>query len=175
MRMFTHYALQTPAAKPLNDWLDKAGPVSALMQTARELAVLEAEVLSLLPRGLQDGIAVAGVKQDARGIGQGQGERTLLLLAAHGAAAARVRQVVPTLLGRLQQRGSQITAIRVRVQPDVGRQGDWDTGPVERPRNGRMSATGLASLDQLTRELPDSPLREALKTLLSHHGPTSKP
>ncbi|WP_043349787.1 DciA family protein [Cupriavidus basilensis] len=169
MRMFTHYALQTPAAKPLNDWLDKAGPVSALMQTARELAVLEAEVLSLLPRGLQDGIAVAGVKQDARGIGQGQSERTLLLLAAHGAAAARVRQVVPTLLSRLQQRGSQITAIRVRVQPEVGRQGDWDTGPVVKPKVARMSATGLSSLTQLAQELPASPLRDALNTLLSHH------
>src|SRR5437868_2897884 len=100
MRMFTHHALQTPVAKPLNDWLNKSGPVSALMQTARELASLEAEVLSLLPRGLQDGIAVAGVKHDNRGP---QAEATLLLLAAHGAAAARVRQVVPTLLTRLQQ------------------------------------------------------------------------
>ena len=43
MRMFTHYALQTAAAKPLNDWLDKAGPVSALMQTARELAAQVAQ------------------------------------------------------------------------------------------------------------------------------------
>ena len=48
MRMFTHHALQTTSAKPLNDWLVKAGPVSALMQTARQLASLEAEVLSLV-------------------------------------------------------------------------------------------------------------------------------
>ncbi|KWR87644.1 DciA family protein [Cupriavidus sp. IDO] len=167
MRMFTHHALQTQAAKPLNDWLAKSGPVSTLMQTARELATLEAEVLSLLPPGMRDGIAVAGVKRDAR---TPQQEQVLLLLAAHGAAAARVRQVVPTLLSRLQQRGSQISAIRVRVQPEVGRKSDWDTGPVERPRtSGRMTATGLASLDQLAQSLPESPLRDALKTLLSHH------
>jgi len=167
MRLFTHHALQTPAAKPLNDWLAKAGPVSALMQAARELSALEAEVLSLLPAGMREGIAVAGVKHDPRNPQQGQ---VLLLLAAHGAAAARVRQVVPTLLSRLQQRGSRIDAIRVRVQPEAGRAGDWDTGPVQRPRtSGRMTPVGLACLDELARNLPASPLQDALKTLLSHH------
>lgn len=166
MRRFTHHALKTAAAKPLQDWLAKSGPVSGLMQTARQLSVLEAEVLSLLPAGMRAGIAVAGVKRDAVDA-NGQ---VLLLLAAHGAAAARVRQVVPTLLGRLQQRGSQITSIRVRVQPEVQRHADWDTGPVERKRTtGQMTPTGLANLDQLARTLPDSPLRDALNTLLSHH------
>jgi len=33
----------------------------------------------------------------------------------------------------------------------------------------RMSATGLSSLDELAQGLPDSPLRDALNTLLSHH------
>ena len=166
MRLFTHHALQTPAAKPLNDWLTKAGPVSALMQTARQLASLEAEVLSLLPPGMRAGIAVAGVKTDTRGP---QAEQTLLLLAAHGAAAARVRQVVPTLLSRLQQRGSQVTAIRVRVQPEVGR-ADWDVGPVERkPRTANIPSNGLQSMDALARSLPESPLKDALQSLLSRH------
>ncbi len=166
MRLFTHHALQTQAAKPLNDWLAKSGPVSTLMKTARELASLEAEVLSLLPPGMRAGIAVAGVKTDNRGP---QTEQTLLLLAAHGAAAARIRQVVPTLLSRLQQRGSQVTAIRVRVQPEVGR-GDWDTGPVERkPRAANMSPAGLQSMDALAHSLPDSPLKDAVQTLLTRH------
>jgi hypothetical protein len=165
MRMFTHHAHQTPAAKPLNDWLAKAGPVSALMQTARQLASLEAEVLSLLPQGMRAGIAVAGVKTDDRG----PQTRTLLLLAAHGAAAARVRQVVPTLLSRLQQRGSQVTAIRVRVQPEVGR-GDWDTGPVERkPRTANLSPAGLHSMDVLAHNLEASPLKDAVEALLARH------
>ncbi|WP_121490489.1 DciA family protein [Cupriavidus plantarum] len=169
MRMFTHHALQTQAAKPLNDWLEKAGPVSSLMRTARDLASLEAEVLSLLPQGLhglRSGISVAGIKHDNRGP---QSEHTLLLLAAHGAAAARVRQVAPTLLSRLQQRGSQVTAIRVRVQPEAGR-GDWDTGPVVRQRQRDMTPLGLSSMDQLSRSLPDSPLKAAVDALLARHG-----
>ncbi|SOY50777.1 conserved hypothetical protein [Cupriavidus taiwanensis] len=166
MRRFTHPALQTPAAKPLNDWLDKAGPVSMLLQTARQLSVLEAEVLALLPAGMRAGLAVAGIKRDP----SDPNGQVLLLLAAHGAAAARVRQVVPTLLGRLQQRGSPVTSIRVRVQPEVQRHADWEVEPVARPRtSGRMTPTGLANLDQLARSLPDSPLRDALNTLLSHH------
>lgn len=165
MRLFTHHALQTPSAKPLNDWLTKAGPVSTLMQTARHLATLESEVLALLPPGLRDGIAVGGVKQEANNAAR---EETLLLLAAHGAAAARVRQIVPSLLARLQQRGSRIAAIRVRVQPEVGR-GDWDTEPAPRPQRKPMSQTGLASLDTLEQTLPDSPLRDAVRNLLLHH------
>jgi hypothetical protein len=135
------------------------------MQTARQLASLEAEVLSLLPQGMRAGIAVAGVKTDDRG----PQTRTLLLLAAHGAAAARVRQVVPTLLSRLQQRGSQVTAIRVRVQPEVGR-GDWDTGPVERkPRTANLSPAGLHSMDVLAHNLEASPLKDAVEALLARH------
>lgn len=166
MRLFTHHALQTPAAKPLNDWLAKSGPVSTLMQTARQLASLEAEVFALLPPAMRAGIAVAGIKTDNRGP---QAEQTLLLLAAHGAAAARIRQVVPTLLSRLQQRGSQVTAIRVRVQPEVGR-GDWDTGPVERkPRTANLSQAGLQSMDALASNLEDSPLKDAVRALLARH------
>ncbi|RZT41053.1 DciA family protein [Cupriavidus agavae] len=166
MRLFTHHALQTPAAKPLQDWLAKSGPVSTLMQTARQLASLEAEVFALLPAGMRAGIAVAGVKADGRGP---QTEQTLLLLAAHGAAAARVRQVVPTLLTRLQQRGSQVTAIRVRVQPEVGR-GDWDTGPVERKaRTANIPPAGLHSMHALAHSLEDSPLKDAVQALLAHH------
>ncbi|WP_423195951.1 MULTISPECIES: DciA family protein [unclassified Cupriavidus] len=166
MRMFTHHALQTQAAKPLNDWLEKAGPVSSLMRTARDLASLEAEVLSLLPQGLRAGIAVGGIKHDHRGP---VAEHTLLLLAAHGAAAARVRQVVPTLLSRLQQRGSQVTAIRVRVQPEAGR-GDWDTGPVVRKPPPGLSSAGVASMDELARSLPESPLKAAVEALLARRG-----
>jgi hypothetical protein len=39
------------------------------------------------------------------------------LLAAHNPAAAKLRQMLPDLLQRLQERGWQGTAIKVRVQP----------------------------------------------------------
>lgn len=168
MRRFTHHAFQTRDAQPLNDWLEKAGPVGSLMERARALAALEAEVLSLLPPGMREAIVVAGVKQDPQ---SNTRESTLLLLAAHGAAASRVRQIVPTLLDRLQERGSRIATIRVRVQPDVGRQNDWDVGERKpEPRRG-IAPSGLASLAGLADNIEDSPLRDALKALLAHHKP----
>lgn len=165
MRRFTHHALNTSIARPLDDWLTKAGPVSSLIQTARQLSVLESEVLALLPPAIRPAVAVAGIRRDGSGPGQ---EHTLVLLAAHGAAAARIRQVVPSLLARLQQRGSPVSAIRVRVQPDVGRDLDWDPSRQRKPRHG-MSPNGLASMAELARALPDSPLREAVASLLDHH------
>jgi hypothetical protein len=39
------------------------------------------------------------------------------LLAAHNPAAAKLRQMLPALLQRLQDRGWQGTSIKVRVQP----------------------------------------------------------
>lgn len=165
MRLFTHHALQTPSAKPLNDWLAKAGPVSTLMRTAQQLASLEAEVMALLPPALRGGIAVAGIRQDSRTPGE---PRTLLLLAAHSAAAARIRQVVPTLMDRLQQRGVAVDAIKVRVQPALA-QGSWDVEPAERPRKAGVPASGLASLQALEQNLPDSPLRDAVREMLGRH------
>lgn len=165
MRLFTHHALQTPAAKPLNDWLSKSGPVSSLMRTAQQLAALEGEVMALLPPAMRAGIAVGGVKQDMRTPGE---PRTLLLLAAHGAAAARVRQIVPSLLARLQQRGAGIDAVKVRVQPEVGR-GDWDVEPAPRKPKTGVPPAGVASLHELERTLPDSPLREAVREMLARH------
>ena len=61
MRIFVHPALKTPVAKPVQDWLSGAGSVGPLMQAARQMASLEAEVLSLLPPGLGGGVAVGGV------------------------------------------------------------------------------------------------------------------
>lgn len=43
------------------------------------------------------------------------------LLAAHNAAAAKLRQMLPTLLQVLQQGGWQGTSIKVRVQPRQAR------------------------------------------------------
>ena len=39
------------------------------------------------------------------------------LLAAHNPAAAKLRQMLPTLLACLQAQGRQVTSIKVRVQP----------------------------------------------------------
>ncbi|CAH0439663.1 DciA family protein [Ralstonia pseudosolanacearum] len=167
MRIFVHPALKTPVAKPVQDWLTGAGSVGPLMQAAKQLASLEAEVLSLLPPGLGGGVAIGGIRNDARD----SREATLVLLAANSAAAARVRQVVPTLLERLQRRGSQVTAIRVRVQPQGGNDSLWPQETEKPPKRAKMTAVGLNSLATLADGLPDSPLRRALAEMVVRHRP----
>ena len=76
MRIFVHPALKTPVAKPVQDWLSGAGSVGPLMQAAKQLASLEAEVLSLLPPGLGGGVAIGGIKNDARDSDLGVARRT---------------------------------------------------------------------------------------------------
>jgi hypothetical protein len=171
MRIFVHPGKTTPIATPVNDWLAKSQPLNALLQTAGHLAALEAEVLALLPPGIHQSVSVAGVKQDNP---RNDRERTLVLHAAHSGAAARVRQIVPTLLKRLQQRGSQVTAIRVKVQPDAdrrdaARRNPWHVDEAPREKAARMTPSGLESFSQLADSLEDSPLKQALKSLLAHH------
>lgn len=88
---------------------------------------------------------------------------TLTLLADNGAIASKIKQQLPTLLEKLQQRGGQITGIRVDVQ-------------VKSPSSERLiapklgiSEQSLASLEKLDAELEDSPLKEALTNLINHH------
>ncbi|MBE1202646.1 hypothetical protein, partial [Salmonella enterica] len=84
--------------------------------------------------------------------------------------------VVPTLLERLQRRGSQITAIRVRVQPQGGNDSLWPQETEKPPKRAKMTAVGVNSLAALANELPDSPLREALAEMVARHvAPAAKP
>ncbi len=87
-----------------------------------------------MPRGLQDGIAVAGVKHDNRGT---QPEATLLLLAAHGGGgrAGAASGADPATTG---------CDWRLRRLPQSGyrynRRSDAGTGTLARSRASRASA-----------------------------------
>jgi len=89
---------------------------------------------------------------------------TLILLAENGAIAAKLRQQLPTLLSKFQQRGIQVNAIRVEVQAGIRRD-------EKRPHNDkRIDETGLESLQKLQSRLEDGPLKGALARLLAHQN-----
>jgi hypothetical protein len=88
----------------------------------------------------------------------------LILLAENGAIAAKLRQQLPTLLSKFQQRGVQVNAIRVEVQAGIKRE-------EKRPLyDKRIDATGLESLQKLQSRLEDGPLKGALAKLLAHQN-----
>lgn len=166
MRVFIPRGKPTLAAQPLTDWLARAEPLGRLMQTASTLAGLEAQVHALLPPGVRDSVAAAGIRQEAT---QSGAEQTLVLHTAHSAAAARVRQIVPSLLDALQRQGSRITAIRVRVQPEDRRREPWHVEERPRTKVAQMTPNGLDSLNALAESLPASPLRDAIAEMVARH------
>ena len=86
----------------------------------------------------------------------------LVLLADNGAIAAKLRQQLPTLLSKFQQRGVQVNSIRVEVQAGLRR-------AAKRPLyDKKIDATGLNSLQKLQSSLEEGPLKQALEKLLDH-------
>ena len=92
------------------------------------------------------------------------GDRQLVLLAASPAAAAKLKLLSGALLTYVLQQGAQVNSVSVRVQPGAGPE---KVAAAQPPR--RLSRSALDALQALHQQLPDSPARAALKTLLDHH------
>lgn len=80
--------------------------LASLLQRARESQARYAAVQPLLPPGLRDTVRPGPLDDDG-----------WQLLVAHGAAAAKLRQLLPRLEQALLAGGWQRTPIKVRVQP----------------------------------------------------------
>lgn len=82
----------------------------------------------------------------------------LNIAAANAAVAAKLRQLAPELVVMLQDRGCEVSGIRVKVQVSF----QHSTAPAV-PR--KLGKTARDALDELGRTLGDSPLKLALKKL----------
>ena len=88
----------------------------------------------------------------------------LTLFADNGAIASKIKQQLPSLLDKLQQRGSEINGIRIDVQVKIP-----SPEPATRSKQA-ISPQSLASLKSLDAVLEESPLKEALTNLIKHHS-----
>jgi len=87
-------------------------------------------------------------------------EQTVLTVSANnGAVAAKLRQMAPELLGQLQQRGCEVTAIQVKVQVT-------QTVLAKPPSRFLISSKSKQQISELSDKLPPSPLRNALQRLI---------
>jgi hypothetical protein len=87
----------------------------------------------------------------------------LTIYARNGAIAAKLRQMLPSLLLKFRARGYEVTSIRIAVQADYRSITEPD-GSVKTRQIGR---TGVESLGNLVVALPaSSSLRKALEKLL---------
>lgn len=81
---------------------------------------------------------------------------TLNIAAANGTLAAKLRQLAPELVTKLQDRGCEVSGIRVKVQVSYA--------PAARKNTPRiLTSTAQAQLHELSASLEDSPLKLALE------------
>jgi hypothetical protein len=135
-------------AKKLAEYLASATEVGPLVPQAAELLDVGQALRELLPPSLR------GLCQTAR-IKQGK----VVIFAENNAIAAKLRLLEPTIVTELGRRGTNVTGIEVRVQVGMPR-------PEDRGSSGmRLSPAAGAALQGLADRLPDSRLREAVRSL----------
>jgi len=127
--------------------IDTIPELRALNREIRRLTALQSVLAEVLPDKLATFATVASMNA---------GE--LVLFADNGAVAAKLRQMTPRILTALQQRGFEITGIRLQVQVSMR------DNPLPQKQIS-LSAGARNVIDSLTDRLPASPLKAALKRL----------
>jgi len=99
-------ARSTPGTLALSGALEQSVPLARLLQRLRESHERFDAVAALLPPGLREAVRAGPLDDEG-----------WALLADHGAAAAKLRQLLPRLEQALRERGWPGPPIKVRIQP----------------------------------------------------------
>ncbi|WP_191090265.1 DciA family protein [Dechloromonas sp. CZR5] len=130
-------------------YLNSDATTSRIMAHARLLQKLSRRFEAVAPAGLRHAARVANYKSG-----------TIVIHTDNGAVAAKIRQMSQRLCNELSKGGAECSALEVKVQP---RQIPYQsTSSTLKPLSGK--AFGL--LESTADNLPEGPLRKALKTLL---------
>lgn len=143
-------------AQPAHSFLSAATSLQTLLQQAQKLLALQETWSEITPRPLATASRVGAVSR-----------QTLVVYTNNGAVAAKLKQIAPTLLAKLQARGIEVTAIRIDVQVAP-------PAPGKKPKDLSVSPNALSSLNKLEESLADSPLKSALQNLIQRHSNSAK-
>jgi hypothetical protein len=133
-------------AQRFRSLLSSTPELRPLLSRAQTLTALQRQFASVAPPYLAQSCQVTGLQG---GI--------LAVAAANSTVAAKLRQLAPELVVLLQNRGGEVSGIRVKVQVAVA--------PSARSAPRQLSKTARNALDGLSAGLDDSPLKLALKKL----------
>jgi len=120
-----------------------------LLAKAQALSVLHRHFICVAPPYLAQSSQVLGLKS---GI--------LSIAVANATVAAKLRQLVPELIIMLQNRGCEVSGIRVKVQVSF-----VISPPKSTPR--KLGKPARDALDKLSQSINDSPLKRALKKMIT--------
>lgn len=134
----------------LHRFLGSGDALARLQDHAARLRRLQGVLDTALPPQLQGQCQIANLK-----------EGTLVLSAQGGAAAVRLRQMLPSLVEHFVRAGHAVQTIKVKVATPA--QVEWRRPPTER----HISPEAKAGLSAFANSLPaDSPLRASLERLV---------
>jgi hypothetical protein len=134
--------------------LGKVPDYECIFAKAKQLIEVQKAFLNTIPPQLRDRCAVGRYA-----------EGFLLIYVSNGTAAARLRNLVPTILQELNRTEFKINSIKISVQLPIS-PGENKNSPRNIPRLSQMAADHI---NQLTDKLPaESPLKSSLEALLAH-------
>jgi hypothetical protein len=130
-------------------YLDAAEGAGALMPKVKRLLELRRVLSGTLPANLVRSCTVANA-------GQGR----IVLFAENSVVAAKLKLLLPGLRAEFVKNGVEATSLIVQVQPP-------ESTPATPAKDVHMSAAAAAAVTGLSKQLADSPLKEALLSLAS--------
>jgi len=135
----------------LTRFLHSGDTLSRLHEQTARLQRLQQIFVTLLPDYLAGACSVANLKKD-----------TLVIIARNGAAAAKLRQIVPSLQQGFANAGTCIGSIQIKIVPQDRAESQ---NRLIQPR--LLSGESRKSIKTLCATLPaDSPLRASLERLI---------
>ena len=131
----------------LNAYLASNQELRQLSSKARQLNDLQRHYESISPPGLAHSSQVLRLDR-----------QTVVIAANNGAVAAKLRQMTTELISLFQARGCEVTGIQIKVQVCA-------RPPAVPPEPRKLGKAAHDALNKLDENLPDSPLKTALRRL----------
>ncbi len=125
----------------------------ALLNTVQTLEALQKHFAQVAPPYFAQSTQVLGLRLG-----------TLNIAAANGTLAAKLRQLAPEMVIKLQNRGCEVNGIRVKVQVNY-------TTIAAKPAPRVLSNMAQRQLHELSQSLNDSPLKLALEKFSQKKNP----
>lgn len=137
--------------KNLCAFLNQPDGIASLMPQARRLIELREMLAAILPESLARCCSIANYKQGK-----------VVIFAANGAIAAKLKLMLPTLSEQLSKRAKEVTGLEVCVQPLAS-----DPQVVE--KSAKISHGTALEIAKVCEQLPDSELKITLGRFASRH------
>ena len=150
-----------PASNTLHTLLTENDTLQPLVASLRRVNSLQQIYFEALADALPELQGFAQASRVSAIVGT-----TIVISAANGPVAAKLKQVVPRLLLKFQMQEQKLTSIRVEVQPDWAVTTTVST-PAKSPARNPIPDEQLADL---AHSLSDSPLKSALEQIKKRRG-----